>query len=137
MLGICGGVQKLGDALLNPHGVDGAATGRGQLPLSTQFEQRKSLHAGVMRFTASAGCWSALAGVAWQGYEIHHGRSLQISTPALPGAVLSNEAGQPIGWQLGSVLGLYAHGLFESAVVLQALFGAKTPTLRSCNDCCA
>ena len=129
VLGICGGLQMLGAALVDPHGVDGAATGLGLLPLSTQFDQRKSLRAGAMRFAAAAGCWSALAGVAWQGYEIHHGRSLPASTPALPDAVLSNDAGEPIGWQRGSVLGLYAHGLFESAAVLQALFGVKTPTL--------
>ena len=134
VLGICGGLQMLGDALVDPHGVDGAATGLGLLPLSTQFDQRKSLRRGAMRFTTTAGCWSALAGVAWQGYEIHHGRSLPVSTPALPGAVLSNDAGEPIGWQLGSVLGLYAHGLFESPAALQALFGATTPTLDSVFD---
>ena len=87
-----------------------------------------------MRFAATAGCWAALAGVAWQGYEIHHGRALPALTPALPGAVLSNDAGEPIGWQRCSVLGVYAHGLFESAAVLQALFGAKTPTLDSVFD---
>ena len=134
VLGVCGGLQMLGDALVDPHGVDGAATGLGLLPLSTQFNQRKSLRTGAMRFAATAGCWAALAGVAWQGYEIHHGRSLPVSTPALPGAVLRNDAGEPIGWQRGSVLGLYAHGLFESAAVLQALFGAKTPTLDSVFD---
>ena len=134
VLGVCGGLQMLGDALADPHGVDGAATGLGLLPLSTQFDQRKSLRTGAMRFTTTTSCWSALAGVAWQGYEIHHGRSLPVSTPALPGAVLRNDAGEPIGWQRGSVLGLYAHGLFESAAVLQALFGAKTPTLDSVFD---
>ena len=37
--------------------------------------------------------------------------------------------GRAIGWQRGSVLGVYAHGLFESPAVLQALFGAAVPTL--------
>jgi adenosylcobyric acid synthase len=132
VLGICGGLQMLGDALVDPHGIeasDVASAGLGLLPLSTQFDQRKSLRMGSMRFLAASGCWSALAGVAWQGYEIHHGRSLPASTPALPGAVLRNDAGEPIGWQRGSVLGLYAHGLFESPAVLHALFGTCPPTL--------
>ena len=37
--------------------------------------------------------------------------------------------GTPIGWQVGSVLGVHAHGLFESPDVLRALFGATAPTL--------
>ena len=36
-----------------------------------------------------------------------------------------------LGWcnGAGNVLGLYLHGLFEDPAVLQALFGANTPTL--------
>jgi len=36
-----------------------------------------------------------------------------------------------LGWcnGCGNVLGLYLHGLFEGPAVLQALFGAHTPTL--------
>ena len=41
-----------------------------------------------------------------------------------------------LAWQNGSgnVLGVYLHGLFEDAAVLQALFGASTPTLDSVFD---
>ena len=42
---------------------------------------------------------------------------------------LRNDAGEPIGWQQGSVLGLYAHGLFEQPAVMQALFGQQTSSL--------
>ena len=34
-----------------------------------------------------------------------------------------------LGWQDGNVLGLYAHGLFESPAVMRALFGKPVPTL--------
>ena len=47
---------------------------------------------------------------------------------------LRNEAGEPIGWQQGSVLGLYAHGLFEQPSVMQALFGQQTRSLDSVFD---
>lgn len=42
--------------------------------------------------------------------------------------MLRNPAGEVLGWQQGNVLGLYAHGLFESSAVLQALFGARCRT---------
>ena len=35
---------------------------------------------------------------------------------------------------VGNVLGVYLHGLFEDANVLQALFGAAAPTLDSVFD---
>ena len=69
--------------------------------------------------------------MATDGYEIRHGRSLP-TAPLQP--VLFDAAGQAIGWQQGRVLGCYAHGLFESPQVLQALFGAAVPTLDSVCD---
>jgi len=35
-------------------------------------------------------------------------------------------AGHALGWTRGSVLGVYAHGLFESADLLRAQFGPGT-----------
>jgi adenosylcobyric acid synthase len=54
-----------------------------------------------------------------------------------PQAALTDAAGEPIGWQAGprgNVLGLYAHGLFESPDVLRALFGARVRTLDAVFD---
>jgi adenosylcobyric acid synthase len=41
-----------------------------------------------------------------------------------------------LAWQneLGNVLGVYLHGLFEDEAVLHALFGARVPTLESVFD---
>jgi adenosylcobyric acid synthase len=41
-----------------------------------------------------------------------------------------------LAWQSenGQILGTYVHGLFEDPVVLQALFGAKVPTLETVFD---
>jgi adenosylcobyric acid synthase len=47
---------------------------------------------------------------------------------------LRNDAGTPIGWQRGCVLGLYAHGLFESADAMRALFGAEVRPLDTVFD---
>jgi adenosylcobyric acid synthase len=43
VLGICGGLQMLGEALVDPHGIDGNAPGLGLLPLVTVFEREKTV----------------------------------------------------------------------------------------------
>ena len=138
VLGICGGLQMLGEALIDLHAVDdplgGNAPGLGLLPLVTAFDPDKLLQPTQARFATLDGPWSALSGVAFDGYEIHHGRTAQ--HPDLPAATVAvhNAAGEVLGWQQGAVLGLYAHGLFESPAVLRALFGAEVRTLDAVFD---
>ena len=123
VLGICGGLQMLGEALVDPHGLDGNAPGLGLLPLVTLFEREKLLRAAECRFAPTLDApWSSLNDQAARGYEIHHGRTAQ--HPGLPAArpVLFDGQGEPVGWQHGPVLGHYLHGLFEDHRVLAALF---------------
>jgi adenosylcobyric acid synthase len=131
LLGICGGLQVLGRQLADPEGVDGAPhgplPGLGLLPLHTRYAAPKRLRAAPVRFAAAAGPWQALSGLPWPAYEIRHGRSEAIDGSAT--AMLFDAEDQPIGWQAGSVLGLAAHGLFEDAGVLRALFGRQARTL--------
>jgi adenosylcobyric acid synthase len=128
VLGLCGGLQMLGEALIDPHSVQGNAPGLGLLPLVTRFEREKLLCRTAAGFGALTGDWAPLSGVAIDGYEIRQGRTT--ATTGAPGAqvVLRNAEGEPIGWQLGNVLGVYAHGLFEDAAVLEALFGTRART---------
>ncbi|WP_416758487.1 cobyric acid synthase [Roseateles sp. So40a] len=123
VLGICGGLQMLGEALVDPHGLDGNAPGLGLLPLVTLFEREKLLRETECRFaTALEAPWAGLSDQAARGYEIHHGRTAQ--HPGLPTArpVLFDGLGEPLGWQHGPVIGHYLHGLFEDERVLTALF---------------
>ena len=136
VLGICAGLQMLGEALIDPHGIDGNAPGLGLLPLVTVFEPDKTVRRCSASFAALAGPWSRLAGLVVQGYEIHHGQTQQHPAMAAAGDVARLVMSPGLAWQnaAGNVLALYLHGLFEDAGVLQALFGAVTPTLDSVFD---
>lgn len=136
VLGICGGLQMLGEALIDPHGIDGNAPGLGLLPVVTVFEESKTVRQRQARFGEVDGAWAALSGVALQGYEIHHGQTAQHPALAAAGDTASAVMAEGLAWQniRGNVLGLYLHGMFEDPAVLQALFGATVPTLDSVFD---
>jgi adenosylcobyric acid synthase len=78
-----------------------------------------------------SGPWSGLAGAAFDGYEIHHGRTRLLGEGVDTTIALVNESGDAIGWQRGTVLGLYAHGLFEAPAAMRALFGVELRSLDS------
>ena len=130
VLGICGGLQMLGEALIDPHGIDGNGAGLGLLGLVTVFEEKKTVQHRQSCFGPIGGPWAALSGVAVTGYEIHHGQTSKRSDMrghAEARMVLPDG----LGWQNrdGNVLGIYLHGLFEDPRIIQALFGAAAPTL--------
>jgi adenosylcobyric acid synthase len=133
VLGICGGLQMLGEALIDPHGIDGNGPGLGLLPVVTQFEEGKTVRQRQASFSAVSGPWSAFSDVRVQGYEIHHGQTAPHSAMAAAGDLAHAVLPEGLAWQngAGNVLGVYLHGLFEDPAVLQALFGASTPTLDS------
>jgi adenosylcobyric acid synthase len=144
VLGVCGGLQMLGEALIDPHGIDGNAPGLGLLPLVTVFEPSKTVTRTQARFDLSLAQsdspWAALAGVSVRGYEIHHGQTQQHPAMAEAGDMARAVLPGRLAWQnrAGNVLGLYLHGLFEDPAAMQALFGARlagpVPTLDSVFD---
>jgi len=136
VLGVCGGLQMLGEALIDTHGIDGNAPGLGLLPLVTQFEPQKTVRHTQTRFGHLTGAWAALSGVDAAGYEIHHGQTLPHAAMAAAGDVAREALPDGLGWQnaQGNVLGVYLHGLFEDPRVLHALFGATVPTLETVFD---
>jgi len=130
VLGVCGGLQMLGEALIDTHNIDGNAAGLGLLPLVTQFAVDKTVQRTTTQFEKVRGAWSALSAVRVSGYEIHHGQT-QAHTAMLAAGQVAHEVIPTLAWQndAGNVMGTYLHGLFEEPAVLQALFGAQTPTL--------
>jgi adenosylcobyric acid synthase len=115
VLGICGGLQMLGQVIADPLGLEGPrgeSLGLQWLDLETTLEAEKQLRntVGVLTFED----------VAVRGYEIHagvtRGRALE-----RPSAVLEN--GRPDGAisDDGKILGTYLHGVFESPGASAAL----------------
>lgn len=130
VLGVCGGLQMLGEALIDTVGVDGNAAGLGLLPLVTSFEENKTVQLTDTQFGALHGPWQSLSGTLVRGYEIHHGQTAPHPAMAAAGDV-AHAVIPGIAWQngAGNVLGLYLHGMFEDARVLQALFAEHALTL--------
>jgi len=117
VLGICGGLQMLGERLHDPEGVDGEATGLGLLPVTTEYSREKLTRPVTVRFAELPAAWAALSGLTFAGYEIRHGE-----TTSTGPASEALEEGR--GYADGPVLGITAHGLLEDAAVLRALLGA-------------
>jgi adenosylcobyric acid synthase len=113
VLGICGGLQLLGDAIEDPGGVDGSADGLGLLPIRTRFATAKTTRHTTARFGELDAPWAALSGREVRGYEIRHGHTTG-------DAVL----GDGLAFVRGGVLGVYLHGLFEQPDFVEALLGS-------------
>jgi len=118
VLGICGGLQMLGERIDDPAGVDGSGGGLALLPLSTVFADTKQTERTTTRFRALPPPWTALGEVTLSGYQIRHGRTT--TTAAVAEALPDG-----LGFVDGPVLGIYVHGLFEQPHVLEALFGVR------------
>jgi adenosylcobyric acid synthase len=104
VLGVCGGMQLLGQAILDPHQLEGGdAPGLGLLDLNTRLEKLK-----VTRQVEVG--WAE--GGRLRGYEIHHG-----VTEAGPRAMPYLEEG--LGFQQDNVWGVAVHGLFENSAFRQ------------------
>jgi len=117
VMGICGGLQMLGQVLHDPHGIEGEAgssRGLGFLDLTTTLQPHKQLHNVCGRIL--------LENAAVSGYEIHAGVSegsalhqpfAQLADGRQDGAISSD----------GQIIATYLHGVFESAQALSALLG--------------
>ena len=131
VLGICGGLQMLGESLIDPEDVMGNQPGLGLLPLVTVFEAQKTVQFGSYQLGPINGPWSALSNVAFDAYEIHQGQTRPYEAMLSAGMQLQ-ECAHELAWAngAGNVLVCYFHGLFESPAVLDALFGMQAVSLQ-------
>ncbi|WP_122544859.1 cobyric acid synthase [Pseudomonas viridiflava] len=115
VMGICGGLQMLGEQMHDPLGLEGAAgssPGLGLLAMSTVLESKKQLRNVRGRLM--------LEDAEVSGYEIHAGVTTGV---ALEQAAVRLDDGRCDGAQSadGQILGTYLHGLFESPAACSAL----------------
>ena len=112
VFGICGGYQMLGRSISDPDGAEAEKgtqiTGMDLLPTETVFrgEKRQTQVSGALNTVE--GVLAPLSGMAYQGYEIHMGRSGD--QPPLLGS--------------GCVYGTYIHGIFDAPGIADAVLGA-------------
>jgi adenosylcobyric acid synthase len=120
VIGICGGMQMLGRAIADPHGMEGepgAVAGLGWLDYETELTREKTLK----NVTGALALDGAAAAV--KGYEIHMGETrgpaldvpalrLDADGPARPDGALSAD---------GQILATYVHGLFDTPEACAAL----------------
>jgi len=114
LLGICAGLQMLGQAIHDPLGIESAAgssQGFGFLDFETTLEAEKQLKRVSGNLTLEN------AGVS--GYEIHAGTSIG---PALshPFSRIDNRPDGAISAD-GQVIGSYLHGLFDESTARAAI----------------
>lgn len=115
VLGICGGLQMLGEQVHDPLGLEGVAgssDGLGLLAFSTTLEEEKQLRNVRGRLV--------LEDAEVSGYEIHAGVT---SGDALSHAAVRLDDGRSDGALSadGQILGTYLHGLFETPAACSAL----------------
>jgi adenosylcobyric acid synthase len=121
IVGICGGMQMLGERIADPAGVDGEGDGLALLPLRTRYEREKRTGTVDARFGELEGPWRGLSGMSFRGYEIRHGETVA------SGAV-SVALGGGLGFVRGNILGIALHGLFEHPELVECVLGVA-PTL--------
>lgn len=123
ILGVCGGMQMLGQVLYDPTGLeDGDISGLGLLDISTELLPSK--------ITKQCAAQWVDGGIV-NGYEIHHGHTIAGNRAkphllALPpkNDDLAQNTGKSafsaaLGWQQANIIGVYLHDLLKNTAYRQ------------------
>jgi adenosylcobyric acid synthase len=120
VVGICGGMQMLGEVITDPHGMecDGSAAGLGLLPIQTIMQVDKVSRNVTGNMAARSLFGQPVADTGVSGYEIHIGRTTY-RAGARPFAILSSDVRSADDHNDGCMstdtrfFGTYLHGLFD------------------------
>lgn len=117
--GICGGLQMLGQEIVDPEGMEagGAVKGMGLLPVTTTIQNRKVRRQVQGNVNRLSGTFSVLSGLPFAGYEIHMGCSRMVSAPEGEREPVFISGSTP------DVYGTYVHGVFDKGAAASALVG--------------
>lgn len=113
VIGICGGYQMLGKTVSDPDQVEAAGVteiaGLGLIDMDTVFRGDKVQTQTRGTFAGVTGMLENLNGLAYEGYEIHMGRSQEVLSVLNGG---------------GNVYGSYIHGIFDAPGIADAILKA-------------
>ena len=124
IVGICGGMQMLGEQIIDPHGMEhsGTTAGLDLLPIHTTMQSAKVTRISSGHLVLPQLFGVPIASPSLSGYEIHIGEThyLESATPfaqidsRMDGCVSSN----------GRIFGTYLHGLFDNDAFRHAFLSA-------------
>ncbi|EJN01464.1 cobyric acid synthase [Herbaspirillum sp. YR522] len=116
VIGICGGFQMLGQAVDDPHGVEGTP---GSMDALGVLDMRTELMRDKQLLQVSGHCAFDVAQAGVRGYEIHMGVS-RGAAMARPAFVIAGRGEGALSAD-GQVLGSYLHGMFDTPEAFAAL----------------
>ncbi|MGL5123307.1 MAG: cobyric acid synthase [Fusobacteriaceae bacterium] len=105
IIGICGGLQMLGNKIKDPYGIESnieEIPGLGLLELETTMEKEKTTTQFIGVLEKCKGIFHKLEGVEVKGYEIHQGVSL------------TSENKKIISISNNNIFATYVHGIFDN-----------------------
>jgi adenosylcobyric acid synthase len=140
VIGICGGMQMLGETITDPEGVEraGTAPGLALLPIHTCMRTEKVTHSASGTLYASTLFGEQIATGRVAGYEIHVGET-RYAAHARPFATLATADGSDTQWDGcvsddGRVVGTYLHGVFDEDAFRHAFLLAARAFAGLSND---
>ncbi|QLI83149.1 cobyric acid synthase [Chitinibacter fontanus] len=118
VIGVCGGMQILGETIADPQGIESDAKfsmGLGYIPIETVLQAEKQLVNVQGRLLHD--------GAALEGYEIHLGQSQLLPHGVNWQSLCVLENGREEGWISpdGQIMATYLHGIFDENAALQSI----------------
>ncbi|WP_263382091.1 cobyric acid synthase [Granulicella arctica] len=123
IVGICGGMQMLGEQILDPEAMESAGTtyGLGLLPIHTTMKPQKVTSLTTGRLVSGKLFGHPCLDIRISGYEIHIGETTYLESAdqfaklirAEKSSQISDSFGDGCVAQEGRVIGTYLHGLFD------------------------
>ena len=125
LFGICGGMQMLGTAIADPHGMEHEhdVEALGLLPFSTRMSSSKVTRQAHGQLATPCFFGQPAAALPLSGYEIHLGETIYHGQPG-HFAVLHDGTHDGCASPDGRILATYLHGIFDDDVFRHALIAS-------------